>query len=84
MKQIEENRRPTLRTDLSASRTENIRAVIAYLMSVSGVDFERIGILGICGDSSYTIQASKTGKSTYAVAGFYKERAGSNVGRSLL
>ena len=46
-------------TDLPSNRVEDIRAAIDYLTSVAGVDENRIGALGICGDGGYTIEASK-------------------------
>lgn len=55
-------------TDKPESRVEDIRVAIDYLTSVSGVDSDRIGALGICGGGGYTIEAAKRDKRISAVA----------------
>lgn len=54
--------------DYPENRVEDIRAMADYLMTVRGVDGNRIGALGICGGGGYTIEAVKTDKRFKAVA----------------
>ena len=55
-------------TDRPANRVEDIRAGIDFLLTVKGVDANRIGALGICGGGGYTIEVSKSDKRIKAVA----------------
>lgn len=55
-------------TDRPANRVEDIRAAIDFLLTVKGVDANRIGVLGICGGGGYTIEVSKSDKRIKAVA----------------
>lgn len=54
-------------TDRPASRVEDIRAAIDFLLTVKSVDANCIGALGICG-GGYTIKVSKSDKRIKAVA----------------
>lgn len=55
-------------TDLPANRVEDIHAALDFLLSVDGVDTNKVGALGICGGGGYTLQASKSDKRVKAVA----------------
>lgn len=55
-------------TDLPANRVEDIHASLDFLLSVDGVDSNRVGALGICGGAGYTLQAAKSDKRIKAVA----------------
>lgn len=54
-------------TDLPANRVEDIHASLDYLLSVDGVDPQRVGALGICGGGGYTLQTAKSDKRIKAV-----------------
>jgi len=55
-------------TDSPASRVEDIRASVDYLLTVPGVDAGRIGALGVCGGGGYTIAATAADKRIKAAA----------------
>ena len=55
-------------TDRPASRIEDIRASIDYLLTFAGVDASRIGALGVCGGGGYTIAATACDKRIKAAA----------------
>lgn len=54
-------------TDLPANRVEDIHASLDFLLSVDGVDPNRVGALGICGGGGYTLQTAKSDKRIKAV-----------------
>lgn len=54
-------------TDLPANRVEDIHASLDFLLSVDGVDPQRVGALGICGGGGYTLQTAKSDKRIKAV-----------------
>ena len=54
--------------DKPASRIEDIHRAADILAQYSGVDANRIGILGICGGGGYTLKATQTDKRFKAVA----------------
>lgn len=51
------------------SRVEDIRASVDYLVSLSYVDVERIGAMGICAGAGYTLSAIQTEYRIKAAAG---------------
>lgn len=55
-------------TDLPANRVEDIHAALDFLLSVDGIDPNRVGALGICGGGGYTLQTAKSDKRIKAVA----------------
>ena len=55
-------------TDIPFFRTEDIHGMIDLLTIYPGVDKERIGMLGICGEGGYTLNAAKSEKRVKAVA----------------
>lgn len=55
-------------TDLPANRVEDIHAALDFILSVAGVDPNRVGALGICGGAGYTLQTAKSDKRIKAVA----------------
>lgn len=55
-------------TDHSASRVDDIRSSIDYLLKQPFVDADHIGALGICGGGGYTIEVAKMDKRIKAVA----------------
>ena len=50
-----------------ALRVEDFRVVVDYLVTLSYVDEERIGVLGICGGGGYSINAAMTERRIKAV-----------------
>ncbi len=54
--------------DVPFFRTEDIHGMVDLLSQYPGVDKERIGMLGICGGGSYTLNAAKSDKRVKAVA----------------
>lgn len=54
--------------DRPASRVDDIRSSIDFLLRQNFVDADRIGALGICGGGGYTIETAKTDKRIKAVA----------------
>ncbi|NDJ27223.1 alpha/beta hydrolase [Campylobacter sp. MIT 12-8780] len=54
--------------DIPANRTEDIRAALDFLEKQSGVDREKLGIIGICGGGGYTLKAAQSDKRFKAVA----------------
>lgn len=59
-----------------ASRVEDIRAAIDYLVSLPYVDEERIGAMGICAGGGYTLAAAQTESRIRAVAGVCARNVG--------
>lgn len=55
-------------TDRPMNRVDDIRSSIDFLQTLSYVDAERIGALGICGGGGYTVEVAKTEKRIKAVA----------------
>ncbi len=55
-------------TDNPAYRTEDIHGMADYITRYSGVDANRLGVLGICGGGGYTLKAVQTDKRFKAVA----------------
>lgn len=55
-------------TDKPTNRIEDIHRAADIIAQYSGVDSERVGILGICGGGGYTIKAVQTDKRYKAVA----------------
>lgn len=55
-------------TDKPANRIEDIRRAADILAQYSGVDADRIGIIGICGGGGYTLKAAQTDNRFKAVA----------------
>lgn len=58
-------------------RVEDVSRVIDYAVSLSYVDADRIGVLGICGGGGYALNASLTEKRIKAVVSI----TGVNIGR---
>ena len=54
--------------DIPWRRIEDIRRIGDVLQNISGVDPDRIGVLGICGGGGYTIGAASTDRRFRAVA----------------
>lgn len=54
--------------DVPYFRTEDIHGMVDYISNYKGVDYERIGVLGICGGGGYTLNAAKSDKRLKAVA----------------
>ncbi|TKX28111.1 alpha/beta hydrolase [Campylobacter sp. MIT 12-5580] len=54
--------------DTPANRTEDIRAALDFLEKQSGVDKEKLGIIGICGGGGYSLKAAQSDKRFKAVA----------------
>lgn len=55
-------------TDRPFYREEDIHGMVDYISTYSGVDTNKIGILGICGGGGYTLKASQSDKRLKAVA----------------
>lgn len=55
-------------TDKPAYRTEDIRGMADFISSYTGVDANRLGVLGICGGGGYTLKAAQGDKRFKAVA----------------
>lgn len=55
-------------TDKPASRIEDIHGMADFITQYSGVDANRLGILGICGGGGYTLKAVQSDKRFKAVA----------------
>lgn len=53
---------------LTMSRVEDISSAVDYLTTLSYVDSNRIGALGICAGSGYTIKASTLDRRIKTVA----------------
>lgn len=49
-------------------RTEDIHGMADFISGYTGVDKERLGVLGICGGGGYTLNAAKSDKRFQAVA----------------
>lgn len=49
-------------------RTEDIHGMADFISGYTGVDKERLGVLGICGGGGYTLNAAKSDKRFKAVA----------------
>ncbi|WP_221886247.1 alpha/beta hydrolase [Campylobacter sp. MIT 99-7217] len=54
--------------DLPQNRVEDIRGAADFLLSLSFVDSENLGVLGICGGGGYTLKAAQSDKRFKAVA----------------
>lgn len=54
--------------DKPANRIEDIHGMADFISQYSGVDPNRLGILGICGGGGYTLKAAQTDKRFKAVA----------------
>lgn len=54
--------------DTPANRIEDIHGMADFITKYSGVDAERLGLLGICGGGGYSLAAAKTDKRFNAVA----------------
>lgn len=57
-----------IRQTLTMSRVEDISSAVDYLTTLSYVDSNRIGALGICAGSGYTIKASTLDRRIKTVA----------------
>lgn len=55
-------------TDKPASRIEDIHGMADFITQYSGVDANRLGVLGICGGGGYTLKAVQSDKRFKAVA----------------
>jgi uncharacterized protein len=55
-------------TDKPVFRIEDIRGMADFITQYSGVDANRLGVLGICGGGGYTIKAVQSDKRFKAVA----------------
>jgi hypothetical protein len=54
--------------DKPANRIEDIRGMADFVTHYSGVNTDRLGVLGICGGGGYTLKAAQTDKRFKAVA----------------
>lgn len=55
-------------TDKPSFRTEDIHGMADFITQYTGVDAERLGVLGICGGGGYTLKATQSDKRFKAVA----------------
>ncbi len=55
-------------TDKPAYRIEDIRGMADFISSYTGVDANRLGVLGICGGGGYTLKAAQSDKRFKAVS----------------
>jgi uncharacterized protein len=55
-------------TDKPANRIEDIHGMADFITNYSGVDANRLGVLGICGGGGYTLKAAQSDKRFKAVA----------------
>ena len=55
-------------TDKPAYRIDDIRGMADFITSYSGVDANRLGLLGICGGGGYTLKAAQSDKRFKAVS----------------
>lgn len=55
-------------SDNPAYRTEDVHGMADFISQYPGVDFNKIGALGICGGGGYTLKASQSDKRLKAVA----------------
>ena len=55
-------------TDKPAYRTDDIRGMADFITRYSGVDVNRLGVLGICGGGGYTLKAAQSDKRFKAVS----------------
>jgi uncharacterized protein len=55
-------------TDKPAFRTDDIRGMADFITRYTGVDEERLGVLGICGGGGYTLKAAQSDKRFKAVS----------------
>jgi len=55
-------------TDKPANRIDDIRGMADFITSYSGVDANRLGVLGICGGGGYTLKAVQSDKRFKAVS----------------
>ena len=55
-------------TDKPANRVEDIHGMADFITKYSGVDANRLGVLGICGGGGYTLKAVQSDKRFKAVA----------------
>lgn len=54
--------------DKPANRIEDIRGMADFISQFSGVNADRLGVLGVCGGGGYTLKAAQTDKRFKAVA----------------
>ncbi|MDR0661358.1 MAG: prolyl oligopeptidase family serine peptidase [Prevotellaceae bacterium] len=60
-----------------AVRVEDIRSAIDYLVTLPYIDEERIGVLGVCVEGGYAVNAAMTERRTKAVG----TAVAANIGR---
>jgi uncharacterized protein len=54
--------------DKPANRIEDIRGMADFITQYTGVNADRLGVLGVCGGGGYTLKAAQTDKRFKAVA----------------
>jgi fermentation-respiration switch protein FrsA (DUF1100 family) len=54
--------------DKPANRIEDIRGMADFITQYTGVNAQRLGVLGVCGGGGYTLKATQTDKRFRAVA----------------